>query len=739
MMQTTAPLDEVYRVIHTDHYDPFRVLGLHLVEHHGKTIAAIRAFLPDARDAFVIDLETPNSPKEYAMTKVHDYGFFEVLVPSKSAPFYYQLRTVDWAGDVQTFHDSYAFMPTLTEFDLHLFGEGTHYNIYEKLGAHYAEVNGIGGVQFAVWAPSARSVSVIGSFNRWDRRKHAMRMLGSSGVWEIFIPGLPEGELYKFQIKTQQGFIMDKTDPYARAMETRPRTASVVNFLDKHEWHDAKWMERRAKTSWLEQPIAAYEVHLGSWRRMPEEGNRQLRYREAAKELVDYVKAMGYTHIQLLPVMEHPFDGSWGYQVTGYFAPTSRFGPPEDFMFFMDYCHQNNIGVLLDWVPAHFPKDVHALGRFDGTALYEHADPRQGEHQDWGTLIFNYGRNEVRNFLIGNALFWLEKYHIDGLRIDAVASMLYLDYSRKAGEWVPNRYGGRENLDAIEFLKHLNSVVHEKFSGVLTIAEESTAWPGVTTPVYYGGLGFDLKWNMGWMHDMLEYFSKDSIYRKFHHNNLTFALLYAFTERFLLPLSHDEVVHGKRSLLSKMPGDVWQQFANLRLLYGLMYGFPGKKLLFMGGEFGQWLEWNHDRSLDWHLLSYETHARLQQWVRDLNMLYRSEPALHEIDFHYSGFEWIDFHDTEGSVISFLRKGKNPYDVIVVVCNFTPVPRWNYRIGAPAGGAYREILNSDSVYYGGSNLGNGGAIMAEAIPHHNQRHSLSLTLPPLAVVVLKRER
>jgi len=737
-MQTTAPIHEVYRVIHTDHYDSFRVLGLHIIEKDGKTVVAIRAFLPDAREAFVVDLEVADSPRDYPMTKVHEDGFFELLLPSKSAPFYYQLRTIDSKGDVQTFHDSYAFLPTLTEFDLHLFGEGTHYNIYEKLGAHYAEVNGIGGVQFAVWAPSARSVSVIGSFNGWDRRKHAMRVLGGSGVWEIFIPGLPEGELYKFQVKTQGGVILDKTDPYATEMEVRPRTASIVNFLRKHEWHDADWMEMRAKTSPLEKPMAVYEVHLGSWRRVPEEGHRYLSYRESAKELVDYVKSMGYTHIELLPVMEHPFDGSWGYQVTGYFAPTSRFGYPEDFMFFVDYCHQNNIGVILDWVPAHFPRDPHALGRFDGTSLYEHADPRQGEHPDWDTLIFNYGRNEVRNFLIGNALFWLEKYHVDGLRIDAVASMLYLDYSRKPGEWIPNRYGGRENLEAIEFLKHLNSIVHEKFPGVLTVAEESTAWPGVTMPLHYGGLGFDLKWNMGWMHDILEYFSKDPIHRKYHHNNLTFVLLYAFSERFLLPLSHDEVVHGKGSLLGKMPGDIWQKFANLRLLHGVMYGFPGKKLLFMGGEFGQWSEWNHDHSLEWHLLSYDMHAGIQRWVRDLNTFYRYEPALYEIDFHYSGFEWIDFHDVEGSIISFLRRGKNPDDVVVFVYNFTPVPRMNYRVGVPAARTYREVLNSDSAYYGGSNVGNSGAVAVEAIPFHNQTHSLLLKLPPLGVVVLKRE-
>jgi 1,4-alpha-glucan branching enzyme len=671
------------------------------------------------------------------MDKVMEEGFFDVTIPNCSEIFPYMLKKITYDNKMEIFHDSYSFLPTLSELDLYLFNAGDHHRIYEKLGAHFVEINGIGGVQFAVWAPNARSVSVIGDFNNWDRRKHAMRVLGTSGVWEIFVPGLMEGERYKFQVKTRSGFILDKTDPYATEMEHRPRTASCINFLRNYEWKDRAWMEQRDKSDHLGEPISTYEVHLGSWARVPEDNNRWLTYREMADSLIPYVKKQGFTHIELLPVMEHPFDGSWGYQVTGYFAPTSRYGEPNEFMYFIDQCHQHEIGVILDWVPAHFPRDSHALAGFDGTNLYEHADPRKGEHQDWGTLIFNYGRKEVRNFLISNALFWFEKYHVDGIRIDAVASMLYLDYSRKDGEWIPNEFGGRENLDAINFLKDLNRLIHQYYPGVLTIAEESTAWPGVTTGLEYGGLGFSLKWNMGWMHDILEYFSKDPIHRGYHHNNLTFALLYAFTERFILPLSHDEVVHGKSSLLSKMPGDDWQKFANLRLLYGLMYGFPGKKLLFMGGEFGQRNEWNHDRSLDWHLTQYPPHAGLQQWIMDLNRVYLKESALHQVDFYYSGFEWIDFQDKASSVISFLRKSNDGLDKVVIVCNLTPVPRYDYRIGVSEEGNYREILNSDSLYYTGGNIGNSGEIQAELISHHHRPFSLRLTLPPLAAVFLKR--
>ena len=682
-MKTTASIDDIYRIIYTEHYDPFAVLGAHIIETKGKRIVTVRAFLPDAQEAFVLKKNEPEI--EYRMDKVMEEGFYDVTIPNCSEIFPYMLKKITYDNKMEIFHDSYSFLPTLSELDLYLFNAGDHHRIYEKLGAHFVEINGIGGVQFAVWAPNARSVSVIGDFNNWDRRKHAMRVLGTSGVWEIFVPGLMEGERYKFQVKTRSGFILDKTDPYATEMEHRPRTASCINFLRNYEWKDRAWMEQRAKSDHLGEPISTYEVHLGSWARVPEDNNRWLTYREIADSLIPYVKKQGFTHIELLPVMEHPFDGSWGYQVTGYFAPTSRYGEPNEFMYFIDQCHQHEIGVILDWVPAHFPRDSHALAGFDGTNLYEHADPRKGEHQDWGTLIFNYGRKEVRNFLISNALFWFEKYHVDGIRIDAVASMLYLDYSRKDGEWIPNEFGGRENLDAINFLKDLNRLIHQYYPGVFTIAEESTAWPGVTTGLEYGGLGFNLKWNMGWMHDILEYFSKDPIHRVYHHNNLTFALLYAFTERFILPLSHDEVVHGKSSLLSKMPGDDWQKFANLRLLYGLMYGFPGKKLLFMGGEFGQRNEWNHDRSLDWHLTQYPPHAGLQQWIMDLNRVYLEESALHQVDFYYSGFEWIDFQDKASSVISFLRKSNDGLDKVVIVCNFTPVPRYDYRIGVPEEG------------------------------------------------------
>ncbi len=628
----------------------------------------------------------------------------------------------------------------LTDFDLHLIGEGTHYKNYEKLGAHVVEVNGARGVHFAVWAPNAKKVSVIGDFNHWDGKKHPMKLLGDSGIWEIFIPGLDEGELYKFEIKSKyRGYKEQKTDPFAFYFEVRPKTAAIVyNIENKHQWQDAEWMEMRRKKNWFESHVAIYEVHLGSWMRVPEDNNRFLTYRELADKLIPYVKELGFTHIELLPISEHPLDASWGYQTIGYFAPTSRFGRPEDFMYFVDKCHQNEIGVIIDWVPAHFPKDAHGLGYFDGTCLYEHEDPRKGEHRDWGTLIFNYGRNEVRNYLISNALFWLEKYHIDGLRVDAVASMIYLDYSRAPGDWIPNIYGGNENLEAIDFLKKFNEVVHQYHPGVLTIAEESTAWPGVSRPTHIGGLGFSMKWNMGWMHDILEYFSKDPIYRKYHTNNLTFSMLYAFTENFILPFSHDEVVHGKKSMLDKMPGDMWQKFANLRALYGYMYGHPGKKLLFMGSEFGQWREWNFDESLDWHLLQYEPHKRLQRFVSDLNSLYKTEPAMHEVDFEWHGFEWIDFHDSDNSVISFIRRAKNHDDFLVFIFNLTPVPRFGYRIGVPKVGFYREILNSDSEIYWGGNIGNAGGVYADNIPCHERHHSLNLILPPLSVLIFKPE-
>jgi 1,4-alpha-glucan branching enzyme len=628
--------------------------------------------------------------------------------------------------------------PVLTDFDLHLICEGTHYKNYEKLGAHVVEVNGAKGVHFAVWAPNAKRVSVIGDFNHWDGKKHPMKLLGDSGIWEIFIPGLDEGELYKFEIESKyRGYKEQKVDPFAFYFEVRPKSAAIVyNIENKHQWQDAEWIEIRRKKNWFASPVTIYEVHLGSWMRVPEEDNRFLTYRELADKLIPYVKELGFTHIELLPISEHPLDASWGYQTIGYYAPTSRFGHPEDFMYFVDKCHQNEIGVIIDWVPAHFPKDAHGLGYFDGTCLYEHEDPRKGEHRDWGTLIFNYGRNEVANYLISNALFWLEKYHIDGLRVDAVASMLYLDYSREPGDWIPNIYGGNENLEAIDFLKKFNEIVHQYHPGVLTIAEESTAWPGVSRPTYLGGLGFSMKWNMGWMHDTLEYFSKDSIYRKYHANNLTFSMLYAFTENFILPFSHDEVVHGKRSMLDKMPGDIWQKFANLRALLGYMYGHPGKKLLFMGSEFGQWREWNFDESLDWHLLQHEPHKKLQRFVSDLNHIYKTEPAMHEVDFEWHGFEWIDFHDSDNSVISFIRRAKNHDDFLVFVFNLTPIPRFGYKVGVPRGGFYREILNSDSEIYWGGNLGNAGGVYADNVPCHARQFSLNLILPPLSVLILK---
>ena len=732
-MSKTVSSAEIRKIVEASHHDPFSVLGAHSVELKGHRVLAIRAYLPDAKRALVVN--PGGVTGDHEMERLSEDGFFEAILPDFEDVVIYELKNIRYDGSETTFRDPYSFLPTLTDFDIYLFNAGDHHRLYEKLGAHRYMAGDVEGIQFAVWAPNARSVSVIGDFNQWDGRRNPMRVLGSSGIWELFIPGMKEGALYKFQVKPRRGPVLDKTDPFATEMETRPRTASKVNFLEGFTWEDENWIRERATEDSSAKPVAVYEVHLGSWMRHVYDNNRWMSYRELAEKLVEYVKQRGFTHIELLPIMEHPFDGSWGYQVTGYFAPTSRFGTPQDFMYFVNHCHRNDIGVILDWVPAHFPKDSHALARFDGTSLYEHEDPRKGEHQDWGTLIFNFGRNEVRNFLLSNALFWLDKYHIDGIRIDAVASMLYLDYSRKAGHWIPNQYGGRENLEAISFLRHLNDLIHKYAPGVLSIAEESTAWPGVTNTTQYGGLGFNLKWNMGWMHDMLEYYSKDPIHRSFHHGKLTFALLYAFSERFLLPLSHDEVVHGKSALVSKMPGDEWQQFANLRLLFGLMYGFPGKKLIFMGCEFGQKGEWNHDTQLDWYVLQYPVHAGVQRWIDDLNKVYKQEKALHEIDFHYSGFEWIDFMDEKSSIISFLRRGRGG-EKVLVVCSFTPVPRSGYRIGVPDAGRYREILNSDSSFYGGSNMGNNGEIESEAIPYHGRPFSLSLTVPPLSAIFLK---
>jgi 1,4-alpha-glucan branching enzyme len=625
--------------------------------------------------------------------------------------------------------------PLITDYDLYLFGEGNHTRIYDRLGAHPIAVDGVEGVHFAVWAPNAARVSVVGDFNNWDGRTHVMRQLAQSGVWAAFVPEAREGHRYKYELQTRSGALVLKSDPYAFASELPPATASVVCRPD-YDWQDGEWMRNRASLgSWFERPMATYEVHLGSWARVPEDGDRYLTYGEMAARLIPYVKEMGYTHIELLPVMEHPFSGSWGYQVTGFYAPTSRYGAPGDFKAFVDACHREGIGVILDWVPGHFPKDAYALAQFDGTALYEHVDPRQGEHRDWGTLIFNYGRNEVRNFLLANALYWLAEYHVDGLRVDAVASMLYLDYSRQDGQWVPNRFGGRENLEAIEFLRQLNTLTHAEHPGTLTIAEESTSWPSVSRPLYVGGLGFTYKWNMGWMNDILEYVKQDPIHRRWLHRHVTFSLLYAFSENFILPFSHDEVVHGKGSMFGKIPGDDWQKAATLRALYGFMYSHPGKKLMFMGSEFGQGREWNHDWSLDWHLLGEPLHRGLRQYVADLNRVYAAEPALHEVDFDGAGFQWIDCNDNENSVVSFLRRSKSGAPVVALI-NFTPVPRDGYRIGVPVAGTYHELVNSDAEAYAGANMGNAGAVATEPIPSHGYEQSLRLRLPPLGFLLLK---
>ncbi|MGV8074958.1 MAG: 1,4-alpha-glucan branching protein GlgB [Syntrophobacteraceae bacterium] len=627
----------------------------------------------------------------------------------------------------------------VTEHDVYLFKQGNHFKLYEKFGAHIATVNGIEGTHFAVWAPNAASVSITGDFNQWNRDSHPMRVRGdSSGIWEGFIPGLGKGTLYKYHIISRQnGYKVDKGDPFANLWEIPPKTASVVWELG-YNWKDTEWMQTRKNVNSLDSPMSIYEMHHGSWKKVPEDDNRGLSYREMADHLPDYVSEIGFTHIEFLPIMEHPFFGSWGYQTVGNFAPTSRYGTPQDFMYLIDQLHQRGIGVILDWVPSHYPSDQHGLSYFDGTCLFEHSDPKKGFHPEWSSYIYNHGRWEVRSFLISSALFWLDKFHADGLRVDAVASMLYLDYARNDGEWIPNEYGGKENIDAIYFLRRFNEVVYEKHPDVQTIAEESTAWPMVSRPAYVGGLGFGMKWNMGWMHDTLDYFSKDPIHRKYHQNQLTFSIWYAFFENFVLPLSHDEVVYGKGSLLRKMPGDDWQKFANLRLLYGYMYGHPGKKLLFMGGEFGQWDEWCHEKSLDWHLLEYPLHQGMIEWMKDLNRRYKNEPALYEVDFSNNGFEWIDFHDAESSVISFMRKAKSSEDIVMVVANLTPVLRTNYRLGVPRGGAWRELLNSDARAYGGSGLGNLGSVEATPIPCHGRYQSVSLVLPPLGVIFLKSE-
>jgi 1,4-alpha-glucan branching enzyme len=739
-VRTTIDVNALNPLIYGYLENPFEILGPHEIEDGGRRALAVRAFMPQSQQVWLVD---PREGASQPMRRIHPAGLYEAIcspqVHDVAEGRTYQLRTVDSAGRLTTMHDPYAFPPLLSDYDLYLLGEGRHWRSYEKLGAHVRSIGSVTGVNFAVWAPNAESVSVIGDFNGWDRRNHAMRKRASSGVWELFIPDMQPGTLYKYSIKARGGGVTDKCDPYAFAAELPPRTANIVTRLDQYSWNDGDWMHHRAQPNGLDAPMSIYEVHLGSWKKDYSNGPQWMNYRDIAHELAAYCKEMGFTHVELMPVSEHPFTGSWGYQTVGYYAATSRYGTPEDFMYFVDHLHQQGLGVLIDWVPAHFPRDGHGLDWFDGTALYEHADPRQGEHPDWGTKIFNYGRNEVRNFLTSNALFWLDKYHIDGLRVDAVASMLYLDYSRNEGEWIPNKYGGRENLEAIEFLKEFNEQVHHQFPGAITVAEESTAWGGVSRPTYLGGLGFTLKWNMGWMNDTLRYMRHEPIHRQYHHDELTFSLIYAFTENFVLPFSHDEVVHGKGSLLDQMPGDLWQRFANLRLLYSYMWTHPGKKILFMGGELAQWKEWECEHQLQWELLRWEPHQGVQKLVGDLNRMYRSQGALHQVDFEYTGFEWIDCHNYADSILAYIRRGKDPSDYLVVINNFTPVPRHNYRIGVPEACWYREIFNSDSSYYGGSNLGNFPGLTAQASESHGRPASLALTLPPLSTVVLKPER
>ena len=735
--------EEIESVVGAVHSDPFFFLGPHWAERDGKRVLAIRALRPGAREASVV---WNASHAAYPAGQIHPDGLFEAVLPSDLPglhegeaipPEAYRLRFRFAGGTTTEAHDPYAFPPVLTDYDLHLLNEGTHYLNYNKLGAHVRECGGVRGVHFGVWAPNAQRVSVVGDFNGWDGRVHAMRTRGASGIWEIFMPGLDEGTLYKFEILSRVGnHLALKADPYGFAAELRPKSASVVCSIDRYEWNDSAWVASRETHDWLHSPMSIYEVHAASWRRKTGEGDRWLTYRELAEELVPYLKRMGFTHIELMPVMEHPFDASWGYQTTGYYAVTSRFGTPADFMHFVDRCHQEGLGVILDWTPAHFPRDAHGLAFFDGTHLYEHEDPRLGTHPDWGTLVFNYGRNEVQNFLLSNALFWIDRYHIDGLRVDAVASMLYLDYSRQPGEWIPNVFGGRENLEAIAFVKRLNEVLHARHPGALMIAEESTSWPAVSRPTYIGGLGFDLKWNMGWMNDTLRYMSLDPIHRQYHHNELTFSMLYAFHENFVLPLSHDEVVHGKRALLEKMPGTDWEKFANLRLLFGYMHAHPGKKLVFMGGELGQRNEFWEEGSVEWALEDSPPHRGIQRLLADLNRLHAVEPALHEVDFEWSGFEWLEPHDAAASVLAFLRRAKNPEDFVLAVCNFTPVVRENYRVGVPRPGFYREILNTDSRYYEGMDIGNAGGVYAEPIPWSDRPYSIKLRLAPLGAAYFK---
>jgi 1,4-alpha-glucan branching enzyme len=719
--------EEIEAIVGGYHGDPFRVLGPHAVRQRGAQQRwEVRAWLPQAQSAEVLLDDAAAS-----MEKRHERGFYVAALAGRPRP--YRLRLRLWDGGVSTIDDPYRFSPLLTDFELHLHGEGTNHEAYRTFGAHLVEHEGVRGARFAVWAPNAEVVTLIGDFNAWDTTRHPMRRR-SGGVWEIFVPDCCDGWTYKYYVRSRfHGHRQEKADPYGFQCEVPPKSASVVADIDKYQWQDERWMESRGRRNWLKEPVAIYEVHLGSWVRHPD--GYSLSYRELADQLAPYVQQMGYTHVEFLPPMEHPFFGSWGYQLIGYFAPSARYGPAADFMYLIDRLHQAGIGVIVDWVPAHFPKDAHGLAYFDGTELYEHQDPRKGEHVDWGTKIFNFGRNEVRGFLISNALFWLKKYHIDGLRVDAVASMLYLDYSRSPGEWVPNQYGGNENLEAIDFLKRFNQLAHT-VPGAFTIAEESTSFTGVSRPVHLNGLGFTMKWNMGWMHDMFDYFRYDPIYRKYHHNDITFSLMYAFSENFVLPVSHDEVVYLKGSLIGKMPGDQWQKFANVRAFLGYMYAHPGKKLLFMGAEVGQYEEWNHDGSIRWDLLDYPIHRQLHRFVKELNWFYRRYPCLYEVDYEWTGFEWVDLHDVEGSVISFIRRAENAADYLLFCCNFTPVVREHYEIGVPEEGIYDEVMNTDATEYGGSGVLN-LAVAARPAPRHGRAYSIAVKLPPLAVVAFRK--
>ena len=722
--------DDYYPLIEARHCDPFRILGIRMVDERW----VARILRPDVQKVSVILDANPS--KKHPLSLADGNGLFECILPEFKAGGGYQLELTAHDGTTWRERDPYAFSPVLGEMDIYLFNEGTHYDIYKKLGAHVKVIDDVPGVHFAVWAPSAQRVSVVGDFNNWDGRIHPMRKLTPSGVWEIFLPGVHEGAHYKFEIRSEVGDVFLKTDPYAFFAQHGTSTGCIVFDLARYQWSDQAWIENRPKIDPYNRPMSIYEVHIGSWQRIAEDGDRSLSYLELGDRLIPYVKEMGFTHIELMPVMEHPFDGSWGYQVVNYYAPTSRFGNPDEFRNFVDRCHQEGIGVILDWVPGHFPKDAHGLARFDGTCLFEHEDPRLGEHQDWGTLIFNYGRNEVKNFLIGNALYWMDEFHIDGLRVDAVASMLYLDYSRKEGEWIPNCFGGRENLEAISFLKRCNEVSYERFPGVAMMAEESTSYPGVSHPTYNNGLGFGYKWNMGWMNDSLRYISKEPIHRRYHQSDVTFSMLYAFQEHFILVLSHDEVVHGKGSLIDKMPGDYWQKFANCRMFLSWMWAHPGKKLIFQGIEFGQFAEWKHGFSLDWHLTQSPAHDGLRRLVQHLNWLYTHEPSFYECDDSYEGFEWIDFNDADNTVWSFMRKSRTGATIVFVV-NATPVVREGYRVGVNATGFYEEILNSDSSTYGGSNVGNfGGVDACENWSWQSQPHSIQINLPPLSVVAFK---